>query len=153
MWPFKRSRRDTTHQQAGSAEPARPRARGRWRLVALGSLILLIVTVLGVFWADRTFWAGDDRLTGTVWTHQNDKATLVLKFGRLGYFVGSPVVRYTTTEGSASGRASVTYTVLDDKTLSLASGEKLTINKISSEQLVLSGGPWKLDKTEFKKQK
>ena len=52
MWPFKRSRRDMTHQQAGSAEPARPRVRGRWRLVALVSLALLIVALLGVFWAE-----------------------------------------------------------------------------------------------------
>jgi len=60
-------------------------------------------------------------------------------------------VRYTTSQGSATGRGSVTYTVLDDNTLSLAGGEKLTIDSISSERLVLSGGPWKLDKTEFRK--
>ena len=118
---------------------------------SLRSRASIIVAFLGVFWADRTFWAGDDRLTGTVWKHQNGNATVTLEFGRLGYIVGSPVVRYTTTEGSASGRGSVTYRVLDDKTLSLASGEKLMIDNISSEQLVLSGGRWKLDKTEFKK--
>jgi hypothetical protein len=120
-------------------------------LVVLLSLGLLIVAFLAVFWVDRTIWAGDDRLTGSVWKHQNGNATVTLEFGRLGYIVGSPVVRYTTTEGSAKGRGSVTYRVLDDKTLSLASGEKLTIENISSDQLVLSGGPWKLDKTAFKK--
>jgi hypothetical protein len=67
--------------------------------------------------------------------------------------VGNPVVKYTKTEGSASGRGSVTYTVLDQKTLSLASGEKLTIDSISSEKLVLSGGPWKVGKTEFARKK
>ena len=149
MWPFKRSSRDPTHQQAGTAEPARPRPR--WRLAVLVSLALLVVAFLGVFSADRAFWAGDDRLTGTVWKHQNDDATIAVEFGRLGHIVGSPVVRYTTSQGSATGRGSVTYTVLDDNTLSLASGEKLTIDSISSERLVLSGGPWKLDKTEFRK--
>ena len=152
MWPLKRSRRDTTHQQARPAEAARPRFRDRWRLVVLVSLALLLVASLSVFWVDRTFWAGDDRLTGTVWKHQDDNATVILEFGRLGYIVGSPVVKYTTTEGSVSGHSSVTYTVLDDKTLSLASGEKLTIDNISSERLVLSVGRWKLDKTEFNKQ-
>ena len=152
MWPFKRSRRDTTHQQAGPAEATRSRSLDRWRLVVLVSLALLLVASLGVFWADRTFWVGDDRLTGTVWKHQDDNATVILEFGRLGYIVGSPVVKYTTTEGSVSGHSSVTYTVLDDKTLSLASGEKLTIDNISSERLVLSVGRWKLAKTEFNKQ-
>ena len=154
MWPFKRWRRDTTHKQAGPTEAARPRLRGRRHFFLLVSLALLLVASLGVFWfwADKTFWAGDDRLTGTVWKHQDDNATVILEFGRLGYIVGSPVVRYTTTEGTASGRGSVTYTVLDDKTLSLASGEELRIDNISSERLVLSGGRWKLDKTEFKKQ-
>jgi hypothetical protein len=38
-------------------------------------------------------------------------------------------------------------------TLSLASGEKLTIDSISSEKLVLSGGPWKFGKTEFAREK
>src|SRR5262245_43632244 len=149
MWPFKRSPRDPTHQHAGTAEPARPRPR--WRLAVLVSLALLVVAFLCVFWADRAFWAGDDRLTGTVWKHQQDDATIVVEFGRLGYIVGSPVVRYTTSQGSATGRGSVTYTVLDDKTLSLASGEKLRIDSISSERLVLSGGPWKLDKAELRK--
>ena len=149
MWPFKRSPRDTTHQQAGTAEPARPRPR--WRLFVLVSLALLVVAFLGVFWADRAYWAGDDRLTGTIWKHQHDDATIVVEFGRLGYIVGSPVVRHTTSQGSATGRGSVTYTVLDDNTLSLASAEKLTVDSISSERLVLSGGPWKLDKTEFRK--
>ena len=152
MWPFKRSRRDTTHQQARPAEAARPRFRDRWRLVVLVSLALLLVASLSVFWVDRTFWVGDDRLTGTVWKHQLDDATIVVEFGRLGYIVGSPVVKYSTTEGSATGRGSVTYTVLDDNTLFLASGEKLTIDNISSERLVLSVGRWKLDKTEFNKQ-
>jgi hypothetical protein len=86
-----------------------------------------------VFWADRAFWAGDERLTGTVWKHQSDKGTIVVEFGRLGYIVGSPVVRYTTTQGSATGRGSVTYTALDDTTLSLANSGKLTIDSISSE--------------------
>ena len=149
MWPFKRSRRDTTHQQAGTAEPARPRPR--WCLGGLVSLALLVVAFLGVFSADRAYWAGDDRLTGTVWTHQHDDVTIVVEFGRLGYIVGSPVVSYRTSQGSATGRGSVTYTVLDDNALSLASGEKLTIDSITSDRLVLSGGPWKLDKTEFRK--
>ncbi len=91
MWPFKGSQPDTTHQQAGPAEPTRPRVRGRWRLVVLVSLSVLLLAFLGVFWADRTLWAGDDRLTGTVWKHQSDNATVVLEFGRLGYIVGSPV--------------------------------------------------------------
>jgi hypothetical protein len=47
----------------------------------------------------------------------------------------------------------VTYTVIDEKTLSLGGGEKLTIDSISSEKLVLSGGLWKFDRTEFTRQK
>jgi hypothetical protein len=43
------------------------------------------------------------------------------------------------------------YTLLDDKTLSLASGDKLTIDSISRERLVLSGGPRNFDKTEFRR--
>ncbi len=67
MWPFKRSWLDTADQQASSAEPAWPRVQGRWRRVMLLSFALLIIAFLGVFWVDRSFWTGDDRLTGTVW--------------------------------------------------------------------------------------
>jgi hypothetical protein len=149
MWPFNRPPRDTTHRQAATAEPARPRPR--WRLFVLVSLALLVVALLGMFWADMAFWAGDGRLTGTVWKHEQDDATIVVEFGRRGYIVGSPVMRYMTSRGSATGCGSVTYTVQYDNTLTLASGDKLTIDSISSERLVLSGGPWKLDKTEFRK--
>ena len=84
-----------------------------------------------------------------MWKHQKGNASITLEFSRLGYIAGNPVIKYTTTEGMATGRGSVTYTVLADKTLALASGEQLTIDSKSSEKLVLSGGPWKLDKTEF----
>jgi hypothetical protein len=72
--------------------------------------------------------------------------------------VGNPVVKYTTTDGSASGSGAMTYTVHDAKTLELTTPpgmppEKLTINSITMEKLVLSGGPWKFDKTEFTKLK
>ena len=153
MWPFKRAQRDTTHQQPGSVAPARPRVRGRWRPIVLITLALLIGAFLGAFCVDRMLWAGDDRLTGTIWRHQDDKATVTIEFGRLWHVLGNPVVRYTRTEGSASGRGSVTYRAADEKTLSLAGGKNLTIDNLSNEQLILSGGDWKFDKTEFRRQR
>jgi hypothetical protein len=113
---------------------------------------LLLIVALLIGWAYIA--APDDAgLRGTVWRHQTVNPTVTFEFSRLGYIVGNPVLKYTTTEGSASRRGSVTYTVLDAKTLSLASGEQLTIDSMSGEKLVLSGGPWKLDKTEFERQK
>jgi hypothetical protein len=47
----------------------------------------------------------------------------------------------------------MTYTVVDEKTLDLGGGEKLVVESISSDKLVLSGGPWKFDKTEFTREK
>ena len=134
------------------SDARRRRGSGRRRVLASVGLALLLIVVLLGGWAYLT--APDDGgLRGTAWTHQQGNATITLEFSRLGYIVGNPVVKYTTTEGSTSGRGSVTYTVLDEKTLSLASGEKLTIDSISSEELVLSGGPWKFDKTEFTRHK
>ena len=147
-----RSLGDTTDQRSSLRYPRRRRASVRWRVVALAGLALLLIVALLGGWAYIA--APDDGgLRGTVWKHQNGNASITVEFSRLGYIVGNPVVKYTKTEGSASGRGSVTYTVLDEKTLSLASGEKLTIDSISSEDLVLSGGPWKLDKTEFTRHK
>jgi hypothetical protein len=120
--------------------------------VALVGLALLLIVALLGGWAYLT--APDDvGLRGTKWKHRKGTTTITLEFSRLGYIVGSPVVKYTKTEGSARGSGSVTYTVLDQKTLSLASGEKLTIDSLSGEELVLSGGPWKFDKTEFAREK
>jgi hypothetical protein len=120
-------------------------------VASVGVALLLIVVLLSA-WAH--FTAPDDGgLWGTVWKYQKGNATITLEFSRLGYVVGNPVIKYTTAEGSATGRGSVTYTVHADKTLSLASGERLTIDSKSSETLVLSGGPWKLDKTEFEREK
>jgi hypothetical protein len=121
-------------------------------VVAFVGLALLLIGALLVGWAYIA--APDDaRLRGTVWTHNKGNATITLEFSRLGYIVGSRAIRYTTAEGSAGGGGSVTYTVLDNNTLSLASGEKLTIDTISSEKLVLTGGLWQFDRTEFTRQK
>ena len=153
MRRFSMSLGDTAHQQSSFREPRRRRASVRLRVVALVSVALLLIVALLGGWAYIA--APDDAgLRGTVWKHQKGNARITLEFSRLGYLVGSPVVNYTKTEGSAaSGRGSVTYTVVDEKKLSLASGEKLTIDSISSEELVLSGGLWKFDKTEFTRQK
>jgi hypothetical protein len=121
-------------------------------VVALVGLTSLLIVALLISWAYIA--APDDGgLRGTMWKHQKGDGSITLEFSRLGYIVGNPVVKYTRTEGSASGRGSVTYTVLDEKTLSLAGGEKLTIDSIGSEELVLSGGPWQFDRTEFARQK
>jgi hypothetical protein len=142
------------YEGSNGRDTRRRRASVRWRVVALVGLALLLMVVLLGGWA--YFTAPDDGgLRGTVWKHQKGKASITLEFSRIGYIVGNPVVEYTTNEGSISGRGSVTYTVVDEKTLSLAGGEKLTIDSISSEKLVLSGGLflWKFDKTEFTRQK
>jgi hypothetical protein len=116
-------------------------------IAVIGLVLLLLIALLGG-WAYVA--APDDAgLRGTVWKHQTVNTTITLEFGRLGHIVGNPVVRYTSSKGSASTKGSTTYSVLDPKTLSLASGEKLVIDSISSDNLVLSGGPWKLDKAEF----
>src|SRR5262249_41222731 len=141
MWPFKRSRPDASPQQAHS------QPRRRWRLFILVTLAVLVGGLVGVFCVDRALWAGHESLTGTTLTHKKGNTTMTIEFGRLGRVVGSPVIRYATTDGSATGNGSITYTVVDDKSLSLAGGEKLMIDSISNDQLVLSGGPWKLDKT------
>jgi hypothetical protein len=152
MRQFRRSLGDTVHYQSGWEEPRRRQALVCWRVLALVGLALLLIGALLVGWAYIA--APDDAgLRGTVWTHNKGNATITLEFNRLGYIVGSRVIRYTTAGGSASGGGSVTYTFLDDKTLSLASGEKLTIDSISSENLVLSGGLWQFDRTEFTRQK
>jgi hypothetical protein len=152
MWRFSYSLGDTPHQQLSLREPRRRRASVRWGVVALVGLALLLIVALLVGWSYLA--APDDAgLMGTVWKHKKGNATITLEFSRLGYIVGNPVIKYTTAEGSPSGQGSVTYTVPADKTLSLASGEQLTIDSVSSEKLVLSGGPWKLDKTEFERQK
>jgi hypothetical protein len=113
--------------------------------------LLLIVALLGG-WAYLAA-PEDGGLRGTPWKHRKGTTTITLEFSRLGYSMGNPVVKYTKTEGSASGRGSATYTVLDQKTLSLASGEKLIIDGIRSEKWAQSGGPWKVDKTEFAREK
>ena len=133
-------------------DPRRRRASVRWRVVALVGLALLLMVVLLGGWAYLT--APDDGgLRGTAWEHRKGNARITLEFSRLGYIVGNPVVKYTKDEGGISERGSVTYTVVDKKTLSLAGGEKLTIDSISSEKLVLSCGLWQFDKTEFTRQK
>ena len=143
---------DPQDHRPGSHNARGRRASARWRVVALVGLSLLLIVALLISWAYMA--APDDGgLGGTVWKHQKGNGSITLEFSRLGYSLGNPVVNYTESEGSASGRGSVTYTVLDEKTLSLASGEKLTIDSISSEEMVLSGGPWKFNKTEFARQK
>jgi hypothetical protein len=147
----------------------------------VGLAFLLLVAVLGG-WAYLAS-PDDGGLRGTVWKYEKGDVCITLEFSRLGYIVGNPVVKYTTAEGSARGSGEMTYTVLDGKTLSLASGQQggsgptvgppspggpaaptptraapgaaqtLTIDSMSNERLLLSGGPWKLDKTEFTRQK
>jgi hypothetical protein len=159
MWRSSSSLGDTLQEKSNVRDTRTRRASVRWRVVALVGLALLLIVALLGGWA--YFAAPDDAgLRGTVWKHQKGNASITLEFSRLGYLVGNPVVKYTITDGSASGGGSVTYTIVDEKTLSLASGEKLTIDRISSEELVLSGGlgkgtpmPWKFDKTEFTRQK
>lgn len=152
MWRSSRSRGETLHEGAIGSVVRRHRGSVRWRVLAsVGLALLLIVAVLGG-WGYLTA-PEDGGLRGTVWKQQKGNSTITLEFSRLGYIVGNPLIKYTTAEGSATGRGSVTYTVLPDNTLSLASGEQLTIDSKSSEKLVLSGGPWKLEKTEFERQK
>ncbi len=145
MWPFRSSSADPSHPQPGSAQQPRHRV-----LVALVCLALVLILLGG--WA---YIAAPDEagLRGTAWKHRSAKGTITLEFTRLGYIVGNPVVKYTTSEGGVEGSGSMTYVVLDPKTLSLAGGQRLTIDSISSDNLVLSGGPWKFNKTEFTKQK
>jgi hypothetical protein len=143
---------DPPDQRPGSHDARGRRVAVRWRVVALVGLTLLLIVALLI---SRAYIAAPDDggLRETVWKHQKGNGSITLEFSRLGYILGNPVIKYTSTEGSASGRGSVTYTALDEKTLSLASGEKLTIDSLSSEELVLSGGPWKLNKTDFARQK
>ena len=152
MWRFINTQGNTPYQELRLRERHRRRASVRWRVVALVGFAFLLIVALLVGWAYIA--APDDAgLRGTVWKHKKGNASITLEFSRLGYIVGNRVIKYTTAEGGASGGGSVTYTVVDDKTLSLASGEQLTIDSKSSEKLVLSGGPWKLDKTEFEREK
>ena len=152
MWRFINMQGNTPHQELRFRERHRRRASVRWRVVALVGFAFFLIVALLVGWAYIA--APDDAgLRGTVWKHKKGNASITLEFSRLGYIVGNRVIKYTTAEGGASGGGSVTYTVIDDKTLSLASGERLTIDSLSREKLVLSGGPWKLDKTEFERQK
>ena len=162
MWPFKVSSPDLPHQQADSAPPPENRSSERWRLVALISLALFLLLALLGGWAYLTFWAGA-AYEGVVWQRQDNDSIITVEFRRI-FIVGNREVTFqrrlaTLPEGEGpSARHSATYTVLDAKTLELSTApgtppEKLTIDSITREKLVLSGGPWKLDKTEFTRQK
>jgi len=152
MWGSSRSPGDTPHEGLIGSDARTRWGSVRWRVVALVGLVLLLIVVLLGGWAYFAAPEGGG-LRGTVWKHQKGNTTITLEFSRLGYIVGSPVIKFTTAEGSATGEGSVTYTVLDGKTMSLADGAQLTIDSITSEKLVLSGGLWKFDKTEFTRQK
>jgi hypothetical protein len=163
MWPLKGSPTDPPHQQPGSAQPPRQQASVRWRRIALVSLGLLLLVALVGGWAYLTFWADTAEYEGVVWKRQEDNWIITVTFTRF-FIVGNREVTFkkrlgTLPEGEGpSASDSATYRVLDAKTLEMGTPpgkppEKLTIDSITSQKLVLSGGPWKFDKTEFTKQK
>jgi hypothetical protein len=87
------------------------------------------------------------------WKHEKDNAVISLEFtaDRLSYRNSRP---------NAGPPGETPYKVLDDKTLEMPRlgvaplTEKITIDSLSADRLVLSGGEsWKFDKTEFAKQK
>jgi hypothetical protein len=126
--------------------------------------LLLVVALLGG-WTYLAFFrvdtAGLEGIYGE-WKHEKDKMILTVEFRR-GLF--QPSTSYKWNREGAGGRGEATFTILDAKTLELGGGPdppKLTIDSITSEKLVLSGGfpifgheqGWKsFDKTEFTKQR
>jgi hypothetical protein len=87
------------------------------------------------------------------WKHEKDKTVITLEFA-------ADKLSYRNNRLDAGPPGETPYKVLDDKTLEMPQLgvapliEKVTIDSLSADKLVLSGGDsWKFDKTEFTKQK
>lgn len=156
MWPFKNSLSDTQHVPVS----ARQRRSLRWRLALLAFGLLLAVVLVGG-WRYLKFRANTAGIEGIVgvWKHEKDDTIITLEFGS---WVGHPFrppheVRFTSNKAGASGSGRGTYRAIDPGTLEMpaaAAHETVTIDSITSEKLVLSGGgTWKFNKTEFTRQK
>jgi len=115
------------------------------------SVILVLFVVFLSVWTHYTVF-DDGGLRGTMWKGQRGDANVTIEFSRLGYIVGTPVITYSTEAGNNTSRDSFTYT-MEAQTLSFANGERLIIDSKSNEKLILSGGPWNLDKTVFERKK
>jgi hypothetical protein len=86
------------------------------------------------------------------WKHENGKTVITLEFT-------ADKVSYRNNRPDAGPPGETPYKVLDDKTLEMPHlgvaplTEKVAIDSLSAEKLVLSGGgTWKFDKTAFTKQ-
>jgi hypothetical protein len=136
------------------AQPPNNRGSRRWSLLLLIIVCLLLLIALVGGWAYLTFWAdtaGTPAYVGVVWQRQEKDWVMTVEFTRY-LLVGNREVTFNREGKGNSERHSETYRVLDAKTLKIGT-QTLTIDSITSEKLVLSGGPWKFDKTEFTKQK
>jgi hypothetical protein len=94
------------------------------------------------------------------WKHEKDKTLITLEFTKDKINPTSDKLSYRNNRPGSGPPGEAPYKVLDDKTLEMPklgevpTTEKVTIDSLSSDKLVLSGGDtWKFDKTEFTKEK
>jgi hypothetical protein len=86
------------------------------------------------------------------WKHEKGKTLITLEFT-------ADTLRYRNTTPGAGPPGETPYKVLAEKTLEMphlgrSGTETVTIDSLSADKLVLSGGDtWKFDKTEFTKEK
>lgn len=86
------------------------------------------------------------------WKHEKGKTVITLEFT-------PEKLSYRNNRSDAGPPGETPYKVLDEKTLEMphlgrTGTEKVTIDSLSADRLVLSGGDsWKFDKAEFTKEK